>query len=164
MKQKNNPVLPKILGYLGLLPFVVPTFFLFYDYHHLDMWRHFLVTYAAVILSFLGALHWAYAMASHDLSHRQKSGRFIWSVIPSIVAWVSLSIPLLYALFLLALFFIICLINDRTLSKMTELPDWFMALRHNLTIVAAGCLLIAGLLLKSGFILFAMHGFSMHGM
>lgn len=158
MKQKSNTLLPKVLGYLGLIPFIVPTFFLFYDYHHLDMWRHFLTTYAAVILSFLGALHWAYAMASYELSQPQKNGRFIWSVIPSIAAWIALSIPQLYSLSLLALFFVICLINDRALAKMTVLPDWFMTLRHNLTIVAAGCLMITALLYKSGFILFSMHG------
>jgi hypothetical protein len=159
MKQKAVVLLPKILGYLGLLPFLVPTFFLFYDYHHLDMWRHFLITYAAVILSFLGALHWSFALGLHDVPINQKRWSFVWSVIPSIVAWVALSIPHLYSLFLMALFFILCLINDRKLATVVDLPHWFMQLRHNLTFVAAGCLIIAGLLLRSGFILFSVHHF-----
>jgi hypothetical protein len=93
MKQKSNVLLPKILGYLGLLPFVIPTFFLFYDYHHLEMWRHFLITYAAVILSFVGALHWSFAMLLHDLSLNKQRWSFVWSVIPSIMAWVALFAP-----------------------------------------------------------------------
>ena len=56
------------LGYLGLLPFVVPTLLLGYDAPHTALWLHFLMTYAAVILSFVGALHWAFAMTLADLT------------------------------------------------------------------------------------------------
>ncbi len=155
MKQTSNILLPKILGYLGLLPFVLPTFFLFYDYHHLDMWRHFLITYAAIILSFVGALHWSFAMLLHDLPQNKQRWSFIWSVIPSILAWIALSIPQFYSFFLLAAFFILNLIKDKALSKIVELPNWYISLRHNLTFVAASCLLVSGLLFSAGKVMFS---------
>jgi hypothetical protein len=42
-----------------------------------------LVNYGAVILSFVGALHWGFAMTAQDMKAEQRSGRFIWSVIPA---------------------------------------------------------------------------------
>jgi hypothetical protein len=155
MKQKSNVLLPKILGYLGLLPFVIPTFFLFYDYHHLEMWRHFLITYAAIILSFVGALHWSFAMLLHDLPANKQKWSFIWSVIPSLAAWVALSIPQFYSFFLLATFFILNLIKDKTLSNIVELPNWYISLRHNLTFVATACLVVSGLLFRAGHVMFS---------
>jgi hypothetical protein len=155
MKQNANVFLPKVLGYLGLLPFIIPTFFLFHDYHHLAMWRHFLITYAAIILSFVGALHWSFAMLLHDLPQDKQKWTFIWSVIPSLVAWIALSIPQFYSFFLLAAFFVLNLIKDKTLSNTVELPNWYITLRRNLTFVATSCLLVSGLLFRAGKVMFS---------
>ena len=138
--------MPKLLGYLGLLPFIVPTVFLFFDDSHLDMWRHFLLSYGAVILSFVGALHWSFAMLLHELPINKQRWSFFWSVVPSLVAWVSLSIPKFYGFILLTVFFAIALIRDKQLSDKAELPAWYTPLRRNLTIVAMTCLLVAAYL------------------
>ena len=143
MKKHHISKMPKLLGYLGLLPFIVPTVFLFFDDSHLDMWRHFLLSYGAVILSFVGALHWSFAMLLHELPINKQRWSFFWSVIPSLVAWMSLSIPKFYGFILLTAFFAIALIRDKQLSDKVELPAWYTPLRRNLTIVAMTCLLIA---------------------
>lgn len=146
MKKYYLSTMPKLLGYFGLLPFIVPTAFLFFDHSHLGMWRHFLLSYGAVILSFVGALHWSFAMLLHELPINKQRWSFLWSVVPSLAAWISLSIPKFYGFILLAIFFAIALIRDRQLFNHVELPGWYMPLRRNLTVVAMTCLLIAAYL------------------
>ena len=51
------------LGYGGLLPFVGLAALAGFDPHHLLAWSDALVGYGAVILSFIGALHWGVAMS-----------------------------------------------------------------------------------------------------
>lgn len=142
---KNNPFLPRLLGYLGLLPIIAPTLLLFLDSGHSAIWSHFLITYAAIILSFIGALHWAFAMTINKLSEMDRKLTFIWSVIPSIIAWISLSMNDYFALLLLAIFFILNLIKDKRLAKSVDLPDWYLPLRSNLTYAVTTCLTIAAI-------------------
>lgn len=139
--------MPKLLGYFGLIPFIVPTVFLYLDDSHLDIWRHLLLSYGAVILSFVGALHWSFAMLLNELPINKKRWSFLWSIAPSLAAWISLSIPKFYGFILLAVFFAIALIRDEQLFDNTELPFWYMPLRRNLTVVAISCLLFGAVIL-----------------
>ena len=41
------------------------------------------LAYGAVILTFVGAVHWGYAMRDEEI----RWGRMTWSVTPSLVAW-----------------------------------------------------------------------------
>lgn len=156
MKKHYISTMPKLLGYFGLLPFIVPTIFLFFDHGHINMWRHFLLSYAAIILSFVGALHWSFAMLLHELPINKQRWSFLWSVVPSLVAWVSLSIPKLYGFVLLTVFFAFALIRDRQLWNLVELPAWYMPLRRNLTVVAMTCLLIAAYLGNGNYVKYIM--------
>lgn len=149
MKKHFISTTPKLLGYLGLIPFIVPTLFLFYDTHHFAMWNHFLLTYGAVILSFVGALHWSFAMSLHDLPVYKQRWSFVWSVMPSLAAWIALSVPKVYGLTLMAVFFVFSLIRDEQLSKQVELAAWYMPLRRNLTAIAISCLFAAAYLTKN---------------
>lgn len=137
---------PKLLGYFGLVPFIVPTVFIYFDAHHVGMWQHFLITYAAVILSFVGALHWSFAMLMHELPIGKQRSTFLWSIVPSLVAWIALSIPRFYGFLVLAAFFAIALIRDRQLSSAVELPSWYIPLRSYLSTIAIICLLTAAYL------------------
>jgi len=148
MKKHYFATTPKLLGYFGLLPFIVPTVFLFFDHTHFDMWRHFLLTYGAIILSFVGALHWSFAMLLHELPINKQRWSFLWSIVPSLVAWISLSIPKFHGFILLTVFFAIALIRDKHLFNNVDLPAWYMPLRRNLTIAAMTCLLIAAYLMN----------------
>ena len=49
-----------------------------------------LIAYAAVILSFMGAIHWGAAMSSTGNKRKQY---FLVSVSPALVAWVALMTP-----------------------------------------------------------------------
>ncbi|HQT81701.1 MAG: DUF3429 domain-containing protein [Ferrovum sp. 37-45-19] len=147
--QDNNIATPKavlLLGYGGLIPFIAFTLAMLFDPLRSGIWRDTVLTYASVILSFVGALHWAFAMLAKDLSSNlSQSQRYAWSVVPALVGWFALLIPPLVAGIVLAVFFIIHLDQDRRLIKQIELPTWYLPLRIQLTLVATLAVVIAGL-------------------
>ncbi|MBZ4200956.1 MAG: DUF3429 domain-containing protein [Methylotenera sp.] len=140
MKQTNPQRLPQLLGYLGLLPFIVPSFFLLYDPEHAIVWRDLLLSYAAVILSFVGALHWAFAMTLDDLSEKSRRWLYVWSVIPALAGWVALALPAWHGALLMAMVFALNLLQDIHLCRMADIPAWYLPLRRNLSSVASACL------------------------
>ena len=85
------------LGYGGLIPFVGLTLMVLLDWHHQMVWSDALVGYGAVILSFVGALHWAFAMLLPDLAPAQRRNLFIWSTVPALLpgrrCWSTSSSP-----------------------------------------------------------------------
>ena len=90
MNDLSSDSLPRAaawLGYGGLLPFVGLALLIRLDPHHGLVWGDALVAYGAVILSFVGALHWGFAMALPDLTAEQRRACFIWSTVPALIAW-----------------------------------------------------------------------------
>lgn len=51
-----------------------------------------LLSYGAVILSFVGALHCGFAMAHPATAEQGVSGMYVWSIMPALVGWVALLI------------------------------------------------------------------------
>jgi hypothetical protein len=92
MLSKQYPISIFLLGFGGTIPFFVPAALVYLNPDHLEIWQSLLWNYGAVILSFVGALHWAFAMFAKDLSERDQTISYIWSVIPALVAWVAISI------------------------------------------------------------------------
>ena len=89
------------LGYGGLLPFValsLGSVTAQFSGQDPQMWNAALLAYGAVILSFVGALHWGVAMTLRDLTTAQRTACFVWSVVPALVAWVALMLAILTAL------------------------------------------------------------------
>jgi len=146
VEENSEQFIPRWLGYLGLLPFVVPTIFLFFDFHHLYM-CHFLIAYGAVILSFVGALQWAFAMLM-ELTAKMRRWTFVWSVMPALAAWVALSVLQWLAFIILPIGFGFALLMDQRLARFALVPSWYLSLRYQLTIVAMSCLIVAGLLIR----------------
>jgi hypothetical protein len=147
MAIQNTAELPRAvawLGYGGLIPFLglIPASLL--DHQHGMVWNDAIYAYGAIILSFIGALHWGLAMSLPVLSESQRSALFTWSVVPALIAWpaVLLSPPL--AAPLLVFGFIAHYGQDRRLAKQVSLPVWYLPLRLRLSIVACVCLM-AGL-------------------
>lgn len=75
----------KLLGYAGLIPFVIIPILVIIGL--LDAYLGYLhfVQYSAIILSFLGGIHWLDA-----LQNKRKNHQLFVSMLPSIVAWLSL--------------------------------------------------------------------------
>jgi hypothetical protein len=102
-----------------------------------------LVAYGAVILSFVGALHWGFAMTLPNLREPRRRIAFIWSVVPALLAWVGLLLAPALGAALMIVAFLAQYAQDRNLSKHGTLPGWYLPLRLRLTGIACVCLAIA---------------------
>lgn len=119
------------LGYAGLLPFVVGALLVWlvrpeaHPYVALA-----LSTYAAVIVSFLGGIHWG-------LGLREPQPRlFRWGVVPSLVAWVAVMMPPYAGLVILGAMLIACYAVDRRWYPQLGLQAW-LTLRFRLSAIAS---------------------------
>jgi hypothetical protein len=127
-----NPVAHK-LGLIGLLPFVLGALLSLIvreDAHPYVVLA--LAGYAAVIVSFLGGIHWGLGMKASVPSPLP----FAWGVVPSLVAWVAVIMPPYAGLVIEGLMLIICYLVDRKVYPAHGLSHW-LTLRFRLTVVAS---------------------------
>lgn len=124
------------LGYGGLLPFVVPALAVLLDQAHAPLWRAVLLAYGAVILSFVGALHWGFAMSLPRLVDSHRLAAFVWSVVPALMAWIAILLPYGLGAPLLIAGFVANYLRDRHLSVQVDLPAWYLPLRLRLSSLA----------------------------
>lgn len=138
----NPPLLVGALGYGGLLPFVA------FAVGHLAFaqwplpWSEWLLAYGAVILSFVGALHWAFAMTVKELGLKARSQRFMWSVVPALIGLVALMLGPPLGSTLLVVGFAMAYWQDAVLANQVPLAPWYPRLRARLSLVASVCLLL----------------------
>ena len=139
MADENPVAFPRTvawLGYGGLIPFLVLTPASMLDHHHGAVWSDALYAYGAIILSFIGALHWGLAMSLPELSERQRSVRYTWSVVPALIAWPAVLFSPALAAPLLVFGFIAHYLQDRRLGRQATLPGWYLPMRLRLSCVA----------------------------
>ncbi|MGC6531142.1 MAG: DUF3429 domain-containing protein [Candidatus Puniceispirillaceae bacterium] len=123
----------KFLGYAGLLPFVFLALASLMGLHlPFAPSQALLIGYGAVILTFVGALHWGAQMASGAPS----SWAFIWSVIPSLMGWVALMVPAGFAALIIIIGLITCWAIDRRAIAKGIWPSWMGSMRTILTAIA----------------------------
>ena len=132
-------VLIRRLGYAGLIPFVFLALCLWasgpelHPYVALSMQG-----YGAVIVSFLGGIHWGMGL---PLDAPARRFHLVWGVVPSLVAWVALLMPAYAGLPVLALLLLACYGVDRRSWAQWGWADW-LPLRARLTAVSVlSCLL-----------------------
>ena len=101
-----------------------------------------LLQYGALIATFVGALHWGYAVAGVN-SPASAALRYGWSVVPSLLAWAALQQPLQRGLRLVGALLILCYLIDRQLLPPGSLPPWIADLRRLLTSAAVLSLFVA---------------------
>ena len=132
------------LGYGGLVPFVGLA-----AAHLLGVQPRAtslaLLAYGAVILSFVGALHWAFAMLLPQLAPARSAWMFAWSTVPALMAWCALLLEPRVGSVILVVAFALHYLQDRRLSAQAVLPAWYLPLRLRLSTVAIVCLLAPGL-------------------
>ena len=141
------PRLALLLGYAGLIPFISGAIGIWLTP---PAWRTDVLTaqlhYAAVILAFMGAIHWGLAMARErqDNAARLQLGL---SVLPALLGWLAISngLPALLALALLFSGFIGLYLADLRAVKLELAPRWYPALRKPLTIGVLSALLASWL-------------------
>lgn len=152
MQRENikSPTIVSWLGWGGLVPFVGLTALYILDPAHAGLWGTTLLNYSAVILSFVGALHWAFATTQRSLSQAKRMECFVWSVVPALIGWVALSLPAAAATFGLSISLAVPLVliiagfathylQDLRVAGAAALPTWYLPLRARLTVVACSC-------------------------
>jgi hypothetical protein len=142
-RQSKCPTYVAGLAYGGLLPFIALAILQGADSARASWWLAALVGYGAVILSFVGALHWGIAMTALTLDARQRRVAFGWSVLPALIAWGAIVLSGRGAALMLLSGFVLHWIQDIRLSGPAGLPAWYLPLRVRLTAVACMCLLWA---------------------
>lgn len=90
--------------------------------------------YAMVILSFLGGIHWGAAMLCSTLSLNDTKKALLWSVTPSLIAWLA-TLSGGFGMAVLMAGFIAALAVDRHMFNRYGMPDWLIRLRGILTVV-----------------------------
>jgi hypothetical protein len=130
------------LGYAGLIPFVLLAALLWIVQADLRPWLTIALTsYAALIATFLGGIHWGIAA---QRPHHEQPFHYIWGITPSLIAWLALIMPAYAGLPLLAFLLAICYLVDLKSYAAAGWSGW-LPMRLKLTAVSAGsCLIGAG--------------------
>jgi hypothetical protein len=136
------PAPARLLGPAGLIPFAGLA---------LGTWLGWgwagpaLAAYGATILAFLGAVHWGLALRAPPAERGADWGRFGLGVVPALLAWVALLLPLAAGLALLAGAIPATAAAETAAARAGLVPAGYLRLRWLLSAAAAACLL-AGLL------------------
>ena len=121
------------LGYAGLLPLVVGALLVWLVWPEAHPYATAsLAGYAAVIVSFLGGIHWGVAFSRPDA----HASWLLWGVTPSLLAWVAVLMPPSSGLVILGVMFIVCYAVDRRLYPVYGLARW-LTLRFRLSALAS---------------------------
>ena len=124
------------LGHLGLLPFVLGAalVWLGLEYEPHAFVAQALSAYAALIVSFLGGIHWGlgFRIAAPPAS------LFVWGVVPSLVAWLAVMMPASAGLVVHGVMLLACYAVDRRVYPVQGAAQW-LVLRFRLSAVASLC-------------------------
>lgn len=136
-----NPVALR-LGYAGLIPFVLGAALVWllppYSDEHVFALEG-MAKYAALIVSFLGGIHWGLGFRATVPS----PGPFAWGVVPALLAWIAVLMPAYAGLVVLGALLIVCYVVDRKAYRAHDAEAW-LTLRFRLSAVAAlSCFLAA---------------------
>lgn len=143
MNVQSFPPVALALGYAGVIPFVALALSIVigFDLDAVGVVNATdkLVGYGAVIISFIGAVHWGVAMQSESGNQNQL---FVYSVVPALVAWVWLFFSAKIALFGMGLTIVAMLFADRSML-VGIVPRGYLKMRLHLSVVVAVSLLLA---------------------
>lgn len=135
----QDTALVRTLGHAGLIPFGLLALLLWLLSGEPQTFVSMaLAGYAALIVSFLGGIHWGFAM-------RQSSPAIslpLWGVVPSLVAWVAVLMPPHAGLVLHGVMLVVCYLVDRRIYPAQGAAHW-LTLRFRLSSVAALCCFLA---------------------
>lgn len=135
------PLPARVLGLAGLIPFALCTAAVWTPSPMMQFeGLRLLLGYAAVILTFLGGVHWGKALAGEHEGDLNWT-RLGWSVAPSLIAWAALRMSPGFALIVFIAAFAIAFLVDRHAVRTGFLPEWYLPLRKVLTLGVLACLI-----------------------
>ena len=127
------PALARRLSWAGLAPFVAGALlvWLVHDEAHPYVTLA-LSSYAAVVISWLGAIHWGLATRRAE----PPAAWLGWGVVPPLVAWVAVMMPPSAGLVVHGAMLLACYAVDRRLYPAAGVAHW-LTLRFRFSAVAA---------------------------
>ena len=141
---------PKLLTYLGTIPFIFALAIACYGYYDLKeifgaeiqftRFKSYMVahTYGAVIVAFLAGIQWGVS-----LNQPTDKQYFIISNVLALMAWISLfAFASFNGIVIILLAFIFALVVDRHAYRAALIPEWFWQLRVRISAVVILCLLL----------------------
>ncbi len=145
------PALAILLGVAGLIPFLACGLFAVSVAGPLaNTWLLALIFYGAVVLSFLGGVHWGLALAAPEPdptlgdAARHDRLRFGLGVLPSLIGWAALLSTVLIApelaLAVLIAGFCAAVVTETRLARSELLPGGYLWLRWALSVVVVAVL------------------------
>lgn len=134
---------PKILGYLGVLPFLLCLLGLMFFNAHPVMGKIFIVfqiSYSSMIVSFLGGVHWPLALKNDD------KFRLTLCMAPTVISIFVLLYAFLinpvHTLLVWAMLFFGVYILDKKYADESGWNNEYLIFRRNITLVVTAILLI----------------------
>ena len=141
------PLLAILLSVAGLLPFIgcgLAALGLDELYAQHMLWA--LMAYGAVVLSFVGGMHWGLALAPGAVEQggRSERWRLLFGVMPSLLGWAALLAPLALptwtGLCVLIAGFLATMIAEAQAGRRGLVPHHYIWLRWGLTLVVVAML------------------------
>ena len=131
--RRSLPPLAILLGLAGLIPFALCGYGAIGSYG--EPAAQALAAYGAVILAFLGGVHWGFALP--DPATRGQRARLGLGVVPSLIGWTALLLVVAVSAeaglaVLLAGFVALTAVEARA-AKAGLMPPGYMALRYGLS-------------------------------
>jgi hypothetical protein len=147
MTTQSHMHLPRFaipLGIAGLIPFLGAGFgAVVYDQVQALRMLSALMTYGAVILSFLGGVQWGVAL-DLDEAPRVSRARLILGVVPALIGWGALLLAIAFppeaGLAVLILGFVATLLTEVQAGRRGLLPSGYLWLRWPLSVVVVAVL------------------------
>ena len=141
-QDKTSEKLAKILGFSGLIPFVIAIVSFSFDVDKIRI-LEIVMVYGYTIIAFLGGIYWGVGL---NVRIGAKKYFFI-STLPSIFVLISLLFKLSL---ILKLIYLICILNfflylEFSFLQTFKLPKWFLFLRIKLNIFLTLLLIIIAL-------------------
>jgi hypothetical protein len=134
------PPLARPLGFAGLLPFAGLAVL---SLSGVAWAPGAVLAYGATILAFLGAVHWGFALRALPGEEHAGAARLVLGVVPSLIAWVALLLPLGAGLWLLAAGVLATAVIESLAARRGLVPAAYLRLRWWLSLGAAASLIAA---------------------
>jgi hypothetical protein len=144
----SPPISALVLGWAGVLPFwgLALALATGLDLPVIGDEASALVSYGAIILSFMAGVHWGLAMRAPDApAGPRATGLLAISVVPAIIAWFATLAPASAAIVILAVFFLVLLPVDLWAIGERLAPTWYRPLRLQLTAAVVTALAVAAI-------------------
>jgi Protein of unknown function (DUF3429) len=139
------PWLAILLSALGLIPFIVCGLAaLGPDLDTAARMLDALVAYAAVVLAFIGGIEWGFELQSDHQQRSVSRARIALGILPLLVGWICLVLPVVVApwvsLVVLIIAYIAAVLAEHEAARRNLLPPRYLWVRWGFTVVAVAVL------------------------